>query len=55
MYDLHKIFVHVTYGLGYIQTVSSNTSYRLTDARDYFSGAQSNFRGGNNGGGVCGL
>jgi len=32
--------------------VRSNTSYRPAYARDYFSGAQSNFLGGNTGGGV---
>ena len=39
--------------LGY--KLRSNKSCRPTGARDYFSGASSNFPGGNTGGGVCGL
>jgi len=35
--------------------VRSNTSCRPTDARAYFSGAESNSPDGSSGGGVCGL
>ena len=41
-------------GLCYL-AVRSNTCCRPTDARDYLTGALSNFLGGNTGGEVCGL
>jgi len=42
-------------GYGYKLCAVIPVAARPTDARDYFSGAYSNFPGGNTGGGVCGL
>ena len=46
-----KRSAHAVLGLA----VNCSQSCRPTDARDYLSGAYSNFPVGNAGGGVCGL